>query len=56
MTAEGKKTLEKSWFNKGTLLIVNGYKSGEVFRVRSLSKILEIDSSGKIKSGDQSDD
>lgn len=50
MTAEGKKTLEKSWFNKGTLLIVNGYKSGEVFRVRSLSKILEIDSSGKVKS------
>ena len=50
MTAEGKKTLEKSWFNKGTLLIVNGYKSGEVCRVRSLSKILEIDSSGKVKS------
>lgn len=50
MTAEGKKTLEKSWFNKGTLLIVNGYKSGEVFRVHSLSKILEIDSSGKVKS------
>lgn len=50
MTAEGKKTLEKSWFNKGTLLIVNGYKSGEVFRVRSLSKILEIDSLGKVKS------
>ena len=50
MTVEGKKTLEKSWFNKGTLLIVNGYKSGEVFRVRSLSKILEIDSSGKVKS------
>lgn len=50
MTAEGKKTLEKSWFNKGTLLIVNGYKSGEVFRVRSLSKILEIDSSNRVKS------
>ncbi len=50
MTTEGKKVLERSWFNKGTLLLATGYKSGEVFRIRSLSKIINIDGLGKIKS------
>ena len=40
MTKDGKKILEKSWFIKGTLLLVNGYKSGETFRVRNLSRII----------------
>ena len=44
-----KKVLEKSWFLKGTLLLVNGYKSGETFRVRSLSRILEVSEDGNIK-------
>lgn len=44
-----KKVLEKSWFIKGTLLLVNGYKSGETFRVRNLSKIISIDEEGNVK-------
>lgn len=49
MTPTGKKVLEKSWFNKGTLIVATGYKSGEVFRVRSLSKIIDIDEFGQKK-------
>lgn len=49
MTKDGKKTLEKSWFIKGTLLLVNGYKSGETFRVRNLSRIIEVTDDGNIK-------
>lgn len=46
----GEKTvLEKSWFLKGTLLYVNGYKSGEVFRVRNISKILLLNKDGDCK-------
>lgn len=44
-----KKVLEKSWFIKGTLLLVNGYKSGETFRVRDLSKIISVDEEGNVK-------
>lgn len=44
-----KKVLEKSWFIKGTLLLVNGYKSGETFRVRNLSKIISVDEEGNVK-------
>lgn len=44
-----KKTLEKSWFIKGTLVLVTGFKSGEVFRVKHLSRILEIDDLGNVK-------
>lgn len=44
-----KKTLEKSWFVKGTLVLATGFKSGEVFRVRHLSRILEIDDLGNVK-------
>ena len=43
------KVLEKSWFIKGTLLLVNGYKSGETFRVRDLSKIISVDEEGNVK-------
>lgn len=49
MTKDGKKILEKSWFIKGTLLLVNGYKSGETFRVRNLSRIIEVSEDGNIK-------
>ena len=49
MTKDGKKILEKSWFIKGTLLLVNGYKSGETFRVRILSRIIEVSEDGNIK-------
>lgn len=49
MMKDGKKTLEKSWFIKGTLLLVNGYKSGETFRVRNLSRILEVNEDGNIR-------
>lgn len=45
-----KKVLEKSWFIKGTLLIAQGFKSGEVFRVKSLSRIVSVDDLGKVKS------
>lgn len=44
-----KKTLEKSWFIKGTLVLATGFKSGEVFRVKHLSRILEIDDLGNVK-------
>lgn len=44
-----KKTLEKSWFVKGTLVLATGFKSGEVFRVRHLSRVLEIDDLGNVK-------
>ena len=44
-----KKTLEKSWFIQGTLLLVNGYKSGEIFRVRNLSRIIEVAENGDVK-------
>lgn len=44
-----KKTLEKSWFKQGTLLLVTGHKSGETFRVRQLSRILDVDDEGNIK-------
>ena len=49
MTKDSKKILEKSWFIKGTLLLVNGYKSGETFRVRNLSRIIEVSEDGNIK-------
>lgn len=41
-----KKVLEKSWFIKGTLVFVKGFKSGETFRVRQISKIIDIDNKG----------
>lgn len=44
-----KKVLEKSWFIKGTLLIIKGFKNGEVFRVKELSRIIEIDDFGNVK-------
>lgn len=44
-----KKVLEKSWFTKGTLLSVAGYKMGETFRVKALSRIISIDDLGDIK-------
>lgn len=44
-----KRTLEKSWFVKGTLVLATGFKSGEVFRVRHLSRVLEIDDLGNVK-------
>jgi DNA polymerase-3 subunit alpha len=44
-----KKTLEKSWFVKGTLVLATGFKSGEVFRIRHLSRVLEIDDLGNVK-------
>ena len=44
-----KRTLEKSWFIKGTLVLATGFKSGEVFRVKHLSRILEIDDLGNVK-------
>lgn len=45
-----KKVLEKSWFNKGTLVLVNGFKMGETFRVKHMSKIIDIDEFREIKS------
>lgn len=45
-----KKVLEKSWFIKGTLVIATGCKMGETFRVRELSRIIEIDEEGNAKS------
>lgn len=44
-----KKVLEKSWFTKGTLLSVAGYKMGETFRAKALSRIISIDDLGDIK-------
>ena len=41
-----KKVLEKSWFIKGTLVFVKGFKSGETFRVKQISKIIDIDNKG----------
>ena len=41
-----KKVLEKSWFMKGTLVFVKGFKSGETFRVKQISKIIDIDNKG----------
>lgn len=45
-----KRVLEKSWFVKGTLVLVKGFKSGETFRVKQIEKILEIAPNGRIKS------
>ena len=42
-----KKVLEKSWFVKGTLVYVKGFKMGETFRVRQISKIISIKDNGK---------
>ena len=41
-----KKVLEKSWFMKGTLVFVKGFKSGETFRVKQISKIIDVDNKG----------
>ena len=32
---EKKTTIEDSWFKKGTLLVVSGYRSGQVFRAKA---------------------
>lgn len=45
-----KKVLEKSWFLKGTLVLVKGFKSGETFRVKQIEKIMEIAPNGRVKS------
>ena len=42
-----KKVLEKSWFIKGTLVYVRGFKMGETFRVKQISKIISIKDNGK---------
>lgn len=45
-----KKVLERSWFIKGTLVLVKGFKSGETFRVKQIEKIIEIAPNGRVKS------
>lgn len=45
-----KKVLERSWFIKGTLVLVRGFKSGETFRVKQIEKIIEIAPNGRVKS------
>ena len=45
-----KKVLERSWFIKGTLVLVRGFKSGETFRVKQIEKIMEIAPNGRVKS------
>ena len=42
-----KKVLERSWFIKGTLVYVRGFKMGETFRVKQISKIISIKDNGK---------
>lgn len=52
-----KRTLEKSWFTRGNILIITGYRNGNVFRPKTYSEliwsheILKIDSikDGEIK-------
>ena len=49
-----KKVIERSWFKRGTKLIVNGFRSGDQFMARSRQsediyafyKVLDIDDSG----------
>lgn len=55
----GKKiTLEESWFKKGTLLIVSGYRNGQVFRAKAYKdsmfkhttmKINEVRATGELR-------
>lgn len=45
-----KKVLERSWFIKGTLVLVRGFKSGETFRVKQIEKIIEIAPNGRVRS------
>lgn len=52
-----KRCVEKSWFSRGTLLIVTGYRQGEVFRVKrysdtvyrhSIAKIGQVETNGDL--------
>ena len=52
-----KEVIEKSWFKRGTKVIVSGWRSGDVFYARSRQsenkfafyKILDIDDFGRLK-------
>lgn len=52
-----KKCVEKSWFSRGTLLTITGYRQGEVFRVKryadtlyrhSVTKVERVETNGDL--------